>query len=62
MMGVGKIIDSLFCLAYIERWNDHPKPFSITELDKQAHKACIAFLFAKMEEKKGSERLTGLVW
>lgn len=52
MTQIGNIVDSLFRLAYIERWNDHPKPFSITELDKQAHKACIAFLLAKMEEKE----------
>jgi len=52
LMGIEEVIDSLFRLAYIERWNDHPRPFSITELDKQAHKACIAFLFAKMEEKE----------
>ena len=57
MMHMEGIIDSLFRLAYIERWNDHPKPFSITELDKQAHKACVAFLFAKMEEKERGRRI-----
>ncbi len=49
-------VDKLFDLAVIERWNDHPRPFNITELDKQSHKAIIAYLLAKMEEKeKGIE-------
>ena len=49
-------VDKLFDLAVIERWNDHPRPFNITELDKQSHKAIIAYLLAKMEEEeKGIE-------
>ncbi len=49
-------VDKLFDLAVIERWNDHPRPFNITELDKQSHKAIIAFLLARMEEEeKGIE-------
>ena len=41
----------LYDLAYIERWNDHPKPFHITELDKQAHKAVIAYVIAGIERR-----------
>ena len=46
----------LYDLAYIERWNDHPKPFHITELDKQAHKSAIAYIVGRFEEElKGTE-------
>jgi competence protein ComGF len=48
--------DKLFKLASIQRWNDHPKPFSITELDKQGHKAIVAYLFAKIEETKKEKK------
>jgi len=37
------LLDNLFHLAIIDRWNDHPKPFDISELDKQAHKVIIAY-------------------
>ncbi len=53
-----KFILKLFDLSYIERWNDHPKPFQITELDKQAHKAIIAYLIGHFEEQRG----TALNW
>ena len=58
-----KLLDYLFQLAVIERWNDHPKPFDITELDKQAHKAIIAYLLAKIEEKENKKEInwTGLI-
>ncbi len=48
---IADFIIKLFELSYIERWNDHPKPFQITELDKQAHKAIIAYLIAHFEQK-----------
>jgi len=49
-------VDKFFDLAVIERWNDHPRPFNITELDKQSHKTIIAYLLAKIEEEeKGIE-------
>ncbi|RLJ71565.1 putative hydrolase of HD superfamily [Hydrogenivirga caldilitoris] len=48
--GLSGIILKLYDLAYIERWNDHPKPFNITELDKQAHKAAIAYVIGRFEE------------
>ncbi len=50
---IAKFILKLFDLSYIERWNDHPKPFQITELDKQAHKAIIAYLIGHFEEQRG---------
>ena len=48
--GLAGLVLRLYELAYIERWNDHPKPFHITELDKQAHKAAIAYVVGKFEE------------
>ncbi len=48
--GLVGILLKLYDLAYIERWNDHPKPFHITELDKQAHKAAIAYVVGRYEE------------
>ncbi|NPA13991.1 MAG: HD domain-containing protein [Aquificae bacterium] len=57
------IAEKLFRLAVIERWNDHPRPFNITELDKQAHKAMVAFLFARIEEEEGGKKIdwSGLI-
>ena len=49
---LAELVLLLYDLAYIERWNDHPKPFHITELDKQAHKAAIAYLIAKIEQRE----------
>ncbi len=48
--GLAGLILQFYELAYIERWNDHPKPFHITELDKQAHKATIAYVVGRFEE------------
>ncbi len=48
--GLAGIVLKLYDLAYIERWNDHPKPFHITELDKQAHKSAIAYVVGRFEE------------
>ncbi len=49
--GLAGIVLTLYDLAYIERWNDHPKPFHITELDKQAHKSSIAYIIGRFEEE-----------
>ncbi len=57
MSTLKELLDHLFQLAIIERWNDHPKPFDITELDKQAHKAIIAYLLAKIEEKEEGRKI-----
>ncbi len=54
--GLARILLRIYDLAYIERWNDHPKPFHITELDKQAHKSAIAYIVGRFEEElKGKE-------
>ncbi len=39
----------------MHRWNDHMRPVDLTELDKQAHKAAIAWVLGKYEESEGSE-------
>jgi putative hydrolase of HD superfamily len=46
-------VTTLFSAAAIERWNDHPRPMSLTELDKQAHKAIIAWTLAQAERDAG---------
>ncbi len=47
------IIERVFSAAMIQRWNDHVRPVELTEIDKQAHKAMIAFLLARFEEDRG---------
>ena len=49
------LIDRLYEAASIQRWNDHVRPMDFTELDKQAHKAFIAWLLARLEEQAGEE-------
>lgn len=44
------IIKKIYESASIFRWNDLPRPFDFTELDKQAHKMIIAYVLAKSEE------------
>jgi putative hydrolases of HD superfamily len=44
------LIERFYEAASIQRWNDHVRPFELTELDKQAHKMIIAFILAKSEE------------
>ncbi len=39
--------------ANMHRWNDHIRPVDLTELDKQAHKAAIAWVLGKSEENEG---------
>jgi len=46
------IIDRIYEAASIQRWNDHVRPFELTELDKQAHKMVIAYVLAKFEEEE----------
>lgn len=50
-----KLIQSLFIAASIQRWNDYPRMVDLVELDKQAHKFIIAYLFAKIEIDNGSD-------
>ena len=44
------LIEKFYEAASIQRWNDHVRPFELTELDKQAHKMIIAYVLAKCEE------------
>ncbi len=55
--GLSGLLLKLYDLAYIERWNDHPKPFHITELDKQAHKTAIAYIVGRFEEEIRNKKL-----
>lgn len=45
-----ELIEHIFKAAGISRWNDYPKMVDLLELDKQAHKAIIAYLIAKFED------------
>ncbi|QHK16941.1 HD domain-containing protein [Methanomassiliicoccaceae archaeon DOK] len=47
------ILYLFFNSANMNRWNDHMRPVDLTELDKQAHKAAIAWVLAKFEESSG---------
>lgn len=47
------LLCKLFDAANMHRWNDHIRPLDLTELDKQAHKAAIAWVLAKFEESSG---------
>ncbi len=52
-----KLITRFFDAANIQRWNDHVRPVELTELDKQAHKAVIAYIIAKMEEEDRGRKI-----
>ncbi|MCQ2079037.1 MAG: HD domain-containing protein [archaeon] len=45
----------IFNSANMHRWNDHFRVTDFTELDKQAHKAAIAWVLGKCEEDAGRE-------
>ncbi|MEQ9617730.1 MAG: HD domain-containing protein [Deltaproteobacteria bacterium] len=47
----------IFDSAYMQRWNDKPRPIEFIELDKQAHKMVIAYVLGKLEEENG-----GISW
>lgn len=47
------ILYLMFNTANMNRWNDHMRPVELTELDKQAHKASIAWVLGKFEESAG---------
>lgn len=49
-----EILYLFFNSANMNRWNDHMRPVDLTELDKQAHKAAIAWVLAKFEESAGN--------
>jgi putative hydrolase of HD superfamily len=48
---------SIFDSANMHRWNDHLRTVDLTELDKQAHKAAIAWILGKYEETAGGASL-----
>ncbi len=48
------ILYLFFNSANMNRWNDHMRPVDLTELDKQAHKAAIAWVLGKFEESVGN--------
>lgn len=45
----------MFDSANMHRWNDHYRIIDLTEMDKQAHKAAIAWYLGKCEERAGNE-------
>jgi len=54
------MLSRLFCLRLFEafsihRWNDRIRPFDLTEMDKNAHKAVIAYFLGKYAEKNGKK-------
>ena len=53
-----EILYMFFDSSNMHRWNDHLCPVELTELDKQAHKAAIAWMLAKYEESEGN----GIDW
>ena len=54
------LLETLFSAFSIERWNDHPRPVRLVEMDKQAHKGAIAFLIARSPGGLSEEQLPGL--
>lgn len=50
-----RLIYAFFDTANIHRWNDHLRPMDLTEIDKQSHKAAIAWLLGKYEERDGKK-------
>ena len=51
-------IDFIFEAAHIQRWNEFIRPsIGFTELDKQSHKALIAFILMGEEDGVDEERL-----
>ncbi len=53
------LLERIYEAASIQRWNDHVRPFELTELDKQAHKMVISYVIAKFEE---SDRNVAIDW
>ena len=51
------LIHLFFQAAHMRRWNDHLRPVELIELDKQAHKAVIAWALAKFEESENGAEI-----
>ena len=52
-----RLLYMLFDATNMHRWNDHIRPLDLTELDKQAHKAAIAWALGKSYEDQYGESL-----
>ena len=50
-----KLLKRLFISASLLRWNDRASPLEFWELDKQAYKLILAFVFARIEEDLGAD-------
>ncbi|MCL2317435.1 MAG: HD domain-containing protein [Methanomassiliicoccaceae archaeon] len=53
----GDMLYLMFDTANMHRWNDHLRTIDLTELDKQAHKAAIAWVLGKYEETEGRVKI-----
>jgi len=53
----GDMLYLIFDSANMHRWNDHLRTVELTELDKQSHKAAIAWVLGKYEETEGKIKL-----
>ncbi|MDR1404507.1 MAG: HD domain-containing protein [Candidatus Methanoplasma sp.] len=53
----GNLVYLIFDAANMHRWNDHLRTAELTELDKQAHKAAIAWVLGKYEETEGNGKI-----
>ena len=53
----GDMLYLIFDSANMHRWNDHLRTAELTELDKQAHKAAIAWVLGKYEETEGKIKI-----
>jgi putative hydrolase of HD superfamily len=53
-------MDLVYCLfdaVNMHRWNDHLRPLDLTEIDKQSHKAAIAWMLGMYEEESSNSPL-----
>ena len=50
-----RILYLFFDSANMHRWNDHLRPVDLTEIDKQSHKAMIAWVLGRYEESAGNQ-------
>lgn len=51
------LINKFLDAAMIQRWNDHVRPVDFTELDKQSHKAIIAYILAYYEHAENAKKI-----
>ena len=51
------LIYRFFDAVNMHRWNDHLRPIDLTELDKQSHKAAIAWILGKYEEQENGAEI-----